>query len=121
MKSRFQRNENFQLSLDEILDEIQVYDLSPKIRLNLDTMILPQNPKLESTIVDKTRKYTFKPNFMLRNRRDLINLIKAQQAKGEGGVLLDDVQESMTTEEFERIFKLPQVSELKGFYCLVIT
>ena len=106
MKARFQRSENFPLSLEEILDEIQVYDLPPKIRTNLDTIVLPRNPKLESTFEEKARKYIFKPSFILRNRRDLINLIKTQQAKGEGGVLLDDVQEAMTTEEYDKVFKV---------------
>ena len=106
MKGRFQKNENFPLSLVEILDELAAYDVPLKIRNNLDNMILPKNPKLESIIEDQTRKYTYKPSFILRNRRDLINLIKDRQSKGEGGVLKDDVQESMTTEDFERIFKV---------------
>lgn len=52
------------------------------------------------------RKYIFKPLFNLRNRRELINLIKDHQSKGLGGILLDDVQDSMATEEFDRIFKV---------------
>ena len=106
MKIRFQKSENYPLSLDEILDELNIYDVPKKIRDNLDNMILPKNPKLDMTLDDKTRKYTYKPSFVLKNRRDLINLIKTTQAKGEGGVLKDDVQESMTTEDFERIFKV---------------
>ena len=108
MKIRFQKNENFALSLDEILDELSIFDVPKKIRDNLDNMVLPVNPKLEMSFDDKTktRKYTYKPSFNLKNRRDLINLIKEKQDKGEGGVLKDDVQESMTTEDFERIFKV---------------
>ena len=108
MKMRFQKNENFPISLDEILDELKIFDVPKKIRDNLDNMVLPKNPKLEMTLddKDKTRKYVYKPSLHLKNRRDLINLIKTTQAKGEGGVLKDDVQESMTTEDFERIFKV---------------
>lgn len=107
MKQRFQRNENFPISLEEILDELQIFDLPSKARLNLDSQILPKNPKLESDIEGNTRKYTFKPYFIIKNRKDLINLIKDHQIKGLGGLLLDDIQESMTTEDFDRIFKKP--------------
>ncbi len=59
------------------------------------TKTLLNNPKIESRIEDGVRKYTFKPFYNIRNRRDLINLIKDQQNKAAGGVLLDDVQESV--------------------------
>lgn len=50
------------------------------------------------------RKYSFKPLYNLKKRSDVINLIKENQLKGLGGILLDDIQDSMTTDEFERIF-----------------
>ena len=53
------------------------------------------NPKIESKIEDGVRKYTFKPFYNIRNRRDLVNLVKEQQMKAAGGVLFDDVQESV--------------------------
>ena len=53
------------------------------------------NPKIECTIEEGIRKYKFKPFYTIRNRRDLINLVKEQQLKAAGGVLLDDVQESV--------------------------
>lgn len=56
---------------------------------------LLNNPKIESKIEDGIRKYTFKPFYNIRNRRDLINLVKDQQIKAAGGVLFDDVQESV--------------------------
>ena len=59
------------------------------------TQILINNPKLESKFEDGTRKYTFKPTYVIRNRRDLVNLIRDQQNKAYGGILLEDVQESM--------------------------
>lgn len=52
------------------------------------------------------RKYTFKPIYNLRSRRDVINLIKENQTKGLGGVLLEHVQESMTTDDYDRIFRV---------------
>ena len=118
MKQRHQRKENYPISLEDILEEIQEIDLSVKIKNILDTHVktwlslvsglfiktwtfsfcaktLLNNPKIESRIEDGVRKYTFKPFYNIRNRRDLINLIKDQQNKAAGGVLLDDVQESV--------------------------
>jgi transcription initiation factor TFIIE subunit beta len=70
------------------------------------TKILCNNPKLDSTVEDGVRKYTFKPIYKIRTRKDLLNLIKDSQIKGEGGILLENVQESMTTDDFERIIKV---------------
>jgi hypothetical protein len=33
-----------------------------------------------------------------------MNLVKESQLKGLGGILLENVQESMTTDEYEKIF-----------------
>jgi transcription initiation factor TFIIE subunit beta len=67
--------------------------------------MLSSNPKIETIIEDGVKKYTFKPSLIIRNRKDLLNLVKENQSKGLGGVLMDDVQESMTTDEFERVSK----------------
>ncbi len=40
-------------------------------------------------------KYVFKPIFAIRNRKELLNFLKEQQDKGLGGVLLEDIQESL--------------------------
>ena len=36
---------------------------------------------------------------MIRNRKELVNLVKEQQLKGAGGVLFDDVLESLPDAE----------------------
>lgn len=95
MKQRHQRKENYPIGLEDILEEIQEGDLSSKIKNILDTHTLLNNPKIESRIEDGLRKYTFKPFYNIRNRKDLINLVKDSQMKAAGGVLLDDVQESV--------------------------
>ncbi len=74
--------------------------------LNLLEKILCNNPKLESIVENGVRKYTFKPIYKIQNRKELMNLVKESQVKGEGGILMENVQESMTTENFERIFKV---------------
>ena len=111
MKQRFQRNENFGISIDEILDELQIYDVPSKTKLNLDTQVLPNNPKLASSVEDNVRKYTFKPYFKIRNKRELVALLKEHQAQGLGGLVLDDIQESMTTDDFDKIFNGKKASD----------
>jgi transcription initiation factor TFIIE subunit beta len=79
----------------------------------LDNTILCNNPKLDVTLENGVRKYTFKPSFVIKNKKDLVNLIKEHQSKGLGGVLAEDVQDSMTTDEYERIFKVTITKELR--------
>ena len=67
---------------------------------------MPKNLKLETSFDENVKKYTYKPYYTIKNRKDLINLIKDHQTKGLGGILMDDVLESMTTEDFDRIFKV---------------
>lgn len=57
--------------------------------------MLCNNPKIDFEIEDGVRKFKFKPFYNLKKGVDLINLIKEQQSKAAGGVLLDDVQESL--------------------------
>lgn len=65
-----------------------------------------ENPKLEHITKDGLTKYTYKPTHVINGRKDLINLIKEQQNKGLGGILMEDVQESMTNDEYERFSKV---------------
>lgn len=53
---------------------------------------LPNNPKLEQPIIGR---FIFKPPFKIRDGKSLLKLLKMHDLKGLGGVLLDDVQESL--------------------------
>ena len=55
---------------------------------------MPKNPKLETSFDENVKKYTYKPYYTIKNRKDLINLIKDHQTKGLGGILMDDVVSS---------------------------
>lgn len=96
MKERFMRKENYPISLEEILEEIKPQiEANTKTRQILDNQILVNNPKLESKFEDGVRKYWFKPTYVLNKPRDLVALIRDQQSKAHGGILLEDVQDSM--------------------------
>jgi transcription initiation factor TFIIE subunit beta len=58
----------------------------------LQTESLVDNPKIEVT---PDGKFVFKAPYKLKDRKSLLKLLKQQDLKGLGGVLLDDVQESL--------------------------
>lgn len=58
----------------------------------LETEALPGNPKIERT---SDGKYMFKPPYKLKDRKALLKLLKQQDLKGLGGIMMDDIQESL--------------------------
>lgn len=58
----------------------------------LETEALPGNPKIERTL---DGKYMFKPPYKLKDRKALLKLLKQQDLKGLGGIMMDDIQESL--------------------------
>lgn len=57
----------------------------------LITEALPNNPKIQE--IDG--KYLFKPPLPVRDRKSMLKLLRQHDMKGHGGVLLDDIQESL--------------------------
>ncbi|CAH2001434.1 unnamed protein product [Acanthoscelides obtectus] len=92
MKTRHQEGETYPLSLEEILDETNQLDVGNKVKQWLQTEALINNPKIE---VSAEGKFIFKALFRLKDRKSLLKLLKQQDLKGLGGVLLEDVQESL--------------------------
>ena len=57
---------------------------------------LPQNPKIEVT---QDGRYTFKSMYKIKDRKSLLRLLKQHDLKGLGGILLEDIQESLPHSE----------------------
>lgn len=57
----------------------------------LQTEALQNNPKIEV----HDGRFCFKPVYKLKDSKSLLRLLKSQDLKGLGGVLLEDVQESL--------------------------
>ena len=55
---------------------------------------LQSNPKIKLVIEDGVEKFLFKPKYEIPNRKALLNLLKRHDLHGDGGVLLEDVEES---------------------------
>lgn len=92
MKQRHQLGDDHPLTLDEILDETNQLDVASKVKQWLLTEALVQNPKLEQT---PEGGFLFKPPYKIRDKKALLRILKQHDLKGLGGILLDDVQESL--------------------------
>lgn len=57
---------------------------------------LMNNPKIEVT---GDGKYMFKPPYKIRDRKGLLKLLKQADLKGLGGIMLDDIIESIPNHE----------------------
>uniref|UniRef100_A0A4W6G9W1 Transcription initiation factor IIE subunit beta n=1 Tax=Lates calcarifer TaxID=8187 RepID=A0A4W6G9W1_LATCA len=91
MKTRHQNGDTHFLTLEEILDETKLLDISMKQKQWLMTEALVNNPKIE--VRDGT--YGFKPKYNLKDKKALLRLLDKHDQLGLGGVLLDDVEEGL--------------------------
>lgn len=91
MKQRYLDGDAEALSFEEILDDTNQLDLSPKQKNWLLIEALPNNPKIEIT----DGKYAYKPLYPLKDRKSLLRLLDKYDQRGLGGIALEDVQESL--------------------------
>ncbi|KAJ8677093.1 hypothetical protein QAD02_012880 [Eretmocerus hayati] len=96
MKARHQEEEDHPLTLEEILDETNQLDISARDKQWLQMESLPQNPKIE--VVDGL-KYRFKAVYNIKDKKGLLRLLKKHDLKGWGGIMLEDIQESLPNSE----------------------
>ncbi|BES99951.1 unnamed protein product [Nesidiocoris tenuis] len=92
MKTQHQQGDDHPLTLDEILDETNQLDVGPKVKQWLQTEALANNPKIEMTA---DGKFQFKPPFRIKDKKGLLRLLRQHDLKGLGGIMLEDVQESL--------------------------
>lgn len=93
MKTRHLDGDDHPLTLDDILDETNQLDIGNSVKTWLETEALRNNPKLETS--RDGQSYSYKPMYKLKDGKSLVRLLKQQDLKGLGGVMLDDIQESM--------------------------
>lgn len=95
MKTRHQAGDTFPLSIDEIMDETNQTDIGSKQKMWLMNEALPNNPK----IAMEDGGYVFKPPYHLRGRKDLLRLLNRHDQQGLGGIMMDDIVESLPNAE----------------------
>ncbi|XP_031563822.1 general transcription factor IIE subunit 2-like [Actinia tenebrosa] len=91
MKDRHLKRVYEELSLDEILDQINYTDISPSDKTWLGQEALKKNPKL--TCNDD--KYAFNSKYKIKDKRQLLKLLEKHEERGYGGIFLDDIRESL--------------------------
>uniref|UniRef100_A0A8C2WCP8 General transcription factor IIE, polypeptide 2, beta n=1 Tax=Cyclopterus lumpus TaxID=8103 RepID=A0A8C2WCP8_CYCLU len=82
MKTRHQNGDTHCLTLEEILDETKLLDISMKQKQWLMTEALVSNPKIY--VRDGT--YGFKPKYNLKDKKALLRLLDKHDQLGLGGV-----------------------------------
>jgi len=96
MKKRHLRGDTWSLSLNEILEEVLIFDLSKKAREWLATEALAKNPRIH---VDDQLKFIYKPPFKVKGSKSLLALLKRHDLEGKGGVMLSELTDSMPNPE----------------------
>lgn len=91
MKSRHMEGDTHPLTIDEILDETNQLDVSGSHRYWLLSEALPNNPKLEAA----DGGFCFKPKYNVRDKKNLFRLLEKHDKKGYGGILVEDIEESV--------------------------
>ena len=98
MRTRHMGGEDQPLTLDEILDETHQLDVDGRTKHWLWNEALKSNPKISASpgsARDGSTTYLFKPPFNILTKKALVKLLKHYSIKGKGGILLDDLQESL--------------------------
>ncbi|VDM95413.1 unnamed protein product [Thelazia callipaeda] len=95
MKKRHLSSQQWSLSLKELLEELQIYDIGKKSEAWLQES-LPMNPRLS---VDENGKFIFKPPYKVKGKNSLLALLKKYHIEGKGGILLSDLNECIPSAE----------------------
>lgn len=93
MKTRHLDGYDHPLTMEDIIDETNQLDIGNSVRTWLQTEALQNNPKIE--VSKDGQHFSYKPVYKLKDGKSLMRLLKQQDLKGLGGVLLDDIQESL--------------------------
>uniref|UniRef100_A0A183BQY0 TFIIE beta domain-containing protein n=1 Tax=Globodera pallida TaxID=36090 RepID=A0A183BQY0_GLOPA len=96
MKKRHLNQQPWALSLKEILEEMQVYDVNRKSMLWLQEA-LPRNPRLQAEA--DNAKFVYNPPFKVKNRATLLAILKKYHTDGKGGILLSDLSDCVPNAE----------------------
>ncbi|XP_046547987.1 general transcription factor IIE subunit 2-like isoform X2 [Haliotis rubra] len=103
MKIRHQNGEPEPLDIEEILDETNQLDIGSRMRHWLHTEALINNPKIIVVEERNLKKFLFKPKYEVRDRKSLMKLLKSYDLHGRGGILMEDIEESLP--DAAKVFK----------------
>merc|ERR1712226_17422 len=101
MRDRHKDNINYPMTFAEIQDALlekhgTSFYIPPREMTWLKTEALPNNPKIN---MDDQNRFTYKPPYSISGRKNVIKLLKNHDLHGEGGILVDDIEESLPREK----------------------
>ena len=99
-------------------------DVDSRTKFWLETEALKSNPKISVSVGsgrDGSTTYMYKPPFQILTKKALLKLLKKYSLQGKGGILLDDLQESLPNcekiirilEEKDEIWLVPRPADKK--------
>lgn len=88
MKKRHLNQQQWPLTLQEILDELQIYDLQKRSLAFLQEA-LPNNPRL----IMEGDKFAFRPPYKIKGKTSLVAVARKHHQDGKGGILVSDLAE----------------------------
>lgn len=96
MKKRFLNQQPWSLSLREIFEEMQNYDVPKKTEMWLREA-LPQNPRLQ---MEENGNFNYKPPIKIKNgQMGILNLLKKNHTDRKGGILLSVLNDCIPSAE----------------------
>ncbi|EYB96555.1 hypothetical protein Y032_0149g2706 [Ancylostoma ceylanicum] len=95
MKKRHLSQQQWPLSLQEILDELQIYDLPKRSEAWLKEA-LPKNPRLSC---DEESKFAYKPPYKIKGKTSLVAVAKKHHQDVKGGILLSELNDCIPNGE----------------------
>lgn len=96
MKKRFLNQQPWSLSLREIFEEMQNYDVPKKTEMWLREA-LPQNPRLQ---MEENGNFNYKPPIKIKGGKlGILNLLKKNNTDKKGGVLLSVLNDCIPSAE----------------------
>lgn len=93
-QKRHLNQQQWGLTLQEILDELQIYDLSKRSEAFLREA-LPNNPRL----IMENDKFAFRPPYKIKGKTSLVAVARKHYQDGKGGILVSDLAECVSNFE----------------------
>ncbi|KFD49395.1 hypothetical protein M514_09758 [Trichuris suis] len=95
LRKRHLEQATWSLSLQEIFEELQMFDVSNKVKMWL-AEILPENSRISR---DEFGKFIYKPPYRIKGKNSLLGVLKRREMEGSGALLMSELAECVSCPE----------------------
>uniref|UniRef100_A0A5S6QUM5 Transcription initiation factor IIE subunit beta n=1 Tax=Trichuris muris TaxID=70415 RepID=A0A5S6QUM5_TRIMR len=95
LRKRHLDQATWSLSLQEIFEELQMFDVSNKVKMWL-AEILPENSRITR---DEFGKFIYKPPYKIKGKNSLLGVLKRREMEGTGALLMSELSECVSSPE----------------------